>query len=262
MFSQSWELVKRSFDVLRKDKEVMLFPIMSALASVTIFVILLLPTVLYNNLTAFSFLAFYFLSYFSVVFFNTGLIICADIRLKGGDPTVRDGLSGATKNIGKIFIWSLIAATVGMLISAMTSNRKSLPSRLIGGILGFSWGMLSFFVIPAMVFENVGPVEAIKRSGELIRKTWGENLAGQFSTGAVFFVLGVVGAVPLVLALYTQSTGLFAVIGAATLIYWAILATISSSLKGIFTVSLYEYAMGNQRTPMADMAKNAFVKMS
>ncbi|MBI5355381.1 MAG: hypothetical protein HZB68_02895 [Candidatus Aenigmarchaeota archaeon] len=253
MFSQSWELVKRSFSVLRKDKEVMLFPVMSALSSIIIFALVLLPTVIYNNMAALSFLAFYF---------NTGLIICADIRLKGGDPTVRDGLSGATKNIGKIFAWSLIAATIGMLINAMTSNRKSLPSRLIGGVLGFSWGMLSFFVIPVMVFENVGPIDAIKRSGELIRKTWGENLAAQFSTGAIFFALALLGAVPLALAFYAGSVGMFAIVAGAAVLYWMLLAIVNSSLKGILIVSLYGYAKGNAKTPLADIAKNAFVKMS
>jgi len=263
MFSQSWELVKRSFDVLKKDKEMLLFPMMSAAATMASLALFMLPalTLRSHEGIAMSFFIFYFGSYFIAVFFNTGLVICADIRLKGGDPTVRDGISGAAKHFGNIFLWALIAGTVGVLISSLTSNRKSLFSRIAGSILGFSWGLVSFFVIPVMVFENVGPFEALKRSTSLIQKTWGENIAGQFSTGAVFFVLGVVGAVPLVLVLYTQSMGLFAVIGAATLVYWALLAIISSSLNGIFTVSLYEYAMGNQRAPMADLAKNAFVKM-
>lgn len=261
-FSQSWSLVKRSFGILRKDKEMMLFPVMSALASAAIFALLLLPALSLNNAATVSFFAFYFLSYFTVIFFNTGLIICADIRMKGGDPTVRDGLAGAARNAGKIFMWSLIASTVGLTINALTSNRKSLPGRIIGSVLGFSWGMLSFFVIPVMVFENVGPIDAIKKSGELIKKTWGENLIGQLSTGAIFFALGLLGLVPLVVAFYLHSVGIFAAIAGLVIVYWMLLAVVNSSLKGVFIVSLYEYAKGGGKTPLDDMAKNAFVKMS
>lgn len=264
MFSQSWELVRKSFDVLRKDKEMMLFPVMSAVFTVAAFALFLLPAFALRSTEgiAASLFAFYFIAYFLTVFFNTGLVICASIRLKGGDPTVRDGLSGAAKNLRKIFMWSLIAATVGMLISALTSSRKSLPSRIIGSVLGFSWGLLSFFVIPVMVFEDVGPIDAIKKSGELIKKTWGENLAGQFSTGAIFFAAGLLGSVPLFISIYTQSVGLLALVGGATLIFWALLAIMNASLKGIFTVSLYEYAKGNATTPLNDMAKNAFVRLA
>lgn len=250
-FSRSYDLVKQSFGVLRKDKEIMLFPIVSAVSTLALLAsFVIAPLFAFQDIQtavgvagAFYWpllFAFYLLSYFIVIFFNTGLIACADIRLNGGDPTFRDGIRTATKSAGKIFLWALISATVGVLLGVVSERSKM--GRFVRAGLGTAWSLLAFFVIPAMIFEGLGVVESIKRSGELMRKTWGENLIGQFSTGVLFGLLAIAGLVPLALTIFTGLFFLFVPLLALTVLYWALLAVVNASLKGIFVAALYNYA--------------------
>ncbi len=247
-FGRSWQLVKESFNVLKKDKEIMLFPILSGAVSILVFATFILPIFLASNFdfngSIFTYVVlflYYLVSYFVVIFFNVGLITCANIRLNGGDPTFMEGIRSAFKNIHKILIWALISATVGLILKA-TSERSRGLGRLAISLLGIAWNLLTFFVIPVMIFENTSVIESIKRSGAIFRKTWGENFVGQFSIGAVFAVFGLLGIIPIILAIVSGSLAIAVVLFGIAILYWVILAIISSSLNGIFTVALYNFA--------------------
>src|SRR3989344_1381379 len=179
--SRSWELVKQSFAVLKKDKEIMLFPIISGILSVLALISLFIPfgiISLDNNFSPSLFYLLLFIYYvitsFIVIFLNTGLITCAHMRLHGKDPTFKDGIKQAWKHVGNIFIWSVISATVGLILRMIVdrienSERLGPFGRIVGvifiGLLGMAWSFLTFFVIPVMVFENKNAFASIKQSG-------------------------------------------------------------------------------------------------
>ncbi len=252
-FSRSFQLVKESFEVLKKDKEILLFPVISAIVTILLVISFIIPIFYINSKTdtlnlsisnEFSYILlfiFYILSYFIVIFFNTGLITCAHIRLNGGDPTFRDGLNNARKHIWKIFMWALISATIGIILRII-ADRSETVGRIVVAIIGIAWSLISFFVIPVMVLENMSVFESIKKSGYLFKKTWGENVIGQFSMGFVFFILGIAGLIPLVISFLTGSQILIIAVIALTIIYWIILGIVSASLDGIFVAALYNYA--------------------
>ncbi|MFH1234595.1 MAG: DUF6159 family protein [Candidatus Diapherotrites archaeon] len=249
--SQSWDLVKESFSVLRKDKEMLLFPLISGITALLLLASFIVPIFFlggtessgaFDTLWLVWLFAYYVLSYFIVIFFNVGLVTCAHIRLSGGDPTFRDGLNNAFKNIGKIFVWALIAATVGMVLRFL-SEKAGLIGRIIIAILGMAWSFLTFFVVPVLVFEGVGPIESIKRSGSLFKKTWGENIAGQVSMGFIFFLLIIGGAIVLLVPAFLSGMPLAIVAAIALLVaYIVVLSIVSSALDGIFKTALYIYA--------------------
>src|SRR5262249_51826250 len=122
--------------------------------------------------------AYYFCNYFVVVFCNSALISCALIRFNGGTPTVGDGLQAAASRLPQILAWALVSATVGILLKAV-ENVHERAGQLISGLLGLAWTVLTYFVVPVLVVEKVGPFEAIRRSMAILRKTWGEALVGQ-----------------------------------------------------------------------------------
>ena len=277
-FSHSLQLVKESYAVLKKDKEIMLFPIISGVLSVLAFISLFIPFAVLGSLTGDGFssplfylllFVYYVITSFIVIFFNTGLITCAQMRLNGKDPTFKDGIKHAWKHLGNIFVWSLISATVGLLLRMIVdrienSERLGPIGKIVGmifiGILGMAWGFLTFFVIPVMVFENKGVIASIKQSGSLFKKTWGENVIGQFSMGLVFGLLSLIGVVPLVLAFFSGSLPAMAIVGGLTVLYWMILAIISTSLNGIFVAAMYSYAKTG-KVPSAyspELVKGAF----
>ena len=140
---------------------------------------------------------FYLVTYTVTFYFQTALVGAAMIRLDGGDPTLRDGLRMATSRLPSIIGYALIAATVGMILRWI-SERAGIVGVIIIGIIGFAWNIATFLVVPVLVTENVGPIEAIKRSGGLLRRTWGEQLIGVGGIGIVFgllfFVVVLVGA--------------------------------------------------------------------
>src|SRR3989344_4382220 len=277
-FSHSWQLVKESFAVLKKDKEIMLFPIVSGILVVIAFISLFVP------IAAFSFLSgsdlssplfygllfvYYVITSFIVIFFNTGLITCAHMRLNGKDPTFKDGLKHAWKHVGNIFVWSLISATVGLILRMIVdrienSERLGPFGKIVGmifiGLLGMAWSFLTFFVIPVMVFENKNAFESIKHSGSLFKKTWGENVIGQFSMGIIFGLLSLIGVGAFALAFLSGSVTVMVIVGGLALFFWMLLAIIGTSLNGIFVAAMYNYAKTG-RVPSAyspELVKGAF----
>lgn len=97
--------------------------------------------------------------------------------------------------IGVIFSWALFAGVVGTILKAIQEN-SGIVGKIITGIIGIVWGVATFFVVPVIAYENKGPLEAFKRSSQLMREKWGESLAGNFSLGLIQFIgVLVVGVV-------------------------------------------------------------------
>ncbi|HUP83963.1 MAG TPA: DUF6159 family protein [Candidatus Limnocylindria bacterium] len=260
---RSWELAKGSFRVLRSDKELLIFPLLSFVALVIVSISFIYPFYLVGGFTSaqngeaniasyvIAFI-FYVVSYTVTFFFQTALVGAAMIRLDGGDPTIRDGFRIAFSRLPKIILYAVIAATVGMILRWI-SERAGIVGQILGGVLGFAWSIATFLVVPVLVAENVGPLEAIKRSTGYLKRTWGEQIVGNAGIGLVFgllmflvFLLG--GALLYVLF---QASITLAIIGVVALgLIVGILALIASALGGIFTASVYRYATKGDGGPM------------
>jgi hypothetical protein len=258
MFSsigRSWELAKGSFRVLRADKELLIFPLLSFIALAVVSISFIFPFAMVGGITsaqngetniasyAVAF-GFYVVSYAVTFFFQTALVGAAMIRLDGGDPTVRDGLRIAISRLPKLIVYAVIAATVGMILRWI-SQRAGIIGQIVGGVLGFAWSIATFLVVPVLVVENVGPLEAIKRSTAYLKRTWGEQIVGNVGIGLVFgllmFLVFLLGGA-LLYFLAQMSIGLALAGLVAMIVIVALLALVASALGGIFTASVYRYA--------------------
>src|SRR5262249_35476691 len=114
--------------------------------------------------------AFYAVNYFVIVFFNSALVACAIIRFKGGEPTVSDGLRAASNRLPQILAWALVSATVGIVLRTLESRSEKL-GQIAAALVGAAWSIATYFVVPVLVVERVGPVEAVQRSFAVLRKT-------------------------------------------------------------------------------------------
>lgn len=250
--SRSWELAKASASVLRSDKELLVFPVLSGLAAMIVAATFLVPAfamkVFDGEAGVGSFVLgflFYLCQYFVIFFFNAALVAAAMIRLEGGDPTVADGLRAARERIGPILGYAAIAATVGMLLQAMKNKDNNFVMRMVGSLLGVAWTMASFLVVPVLVMQNVGPIDAIKRSVELLKRTWGENAIGNVGIGLVFglvTVLLVVVAAVLVFLAASVSGALAVTVAVFAVLALVTLGIIQSALSGVYSAALYRYA--------------------
>jgi len=254
--SNSWALIKASADVLRADKELIIFPILSGLVGLVVLASFLLPTLLSGffdsllggRLGGFAWLvgiAFYSVQAFVGLFANSALIGAAMIRLRGGNPTVGDGLRVATKHLGAIFVFSFFSGTVGMVLRLLARGGKGL-GRLGAAIGGLAWNLVTYLVLPVLVVEEVDPVEAIIRSATLLKKTWGEQIVGKLSTDALFglpklLVIGLL-VVVILLRLPSASPTAFALVIALLVLIFLLIGLIESTLKAIYVAAVYRYA--------------------
>ncbi|MFW6190013.1 MAG: DUF6159 family protein [Planctomycetota bacterium] len=260
-FSYTLSLMGASWEVLKRDKELLLFPLMSAIAcgivSASFFIGMwgghfLSPPgaeaqaqskVLYYGLL----FLFYFANYFVIIFFNAGIVACAVKRMRGGDPTVADGLGAAFGRLHAIFGWALVSATVSTILR-MIEDRSTAVAGIIAAILGVAWSVATFLVVPILVVERKGPVAAARQSARMLKHTWGEQIIGGFGFGLVFIVLAIPGVVLVIMGAVGSGPAVaFAVLG---VVYLLLLALVQSALHVIFQSAVYLYAAG-ESTPGA-----------
>jgi hypothetical protein len=113
-------------------------------------------------------------------------------------------------------------------------------------LFGLAWNVATFLVVPILAVEDVGPIEAVKRSTALLKRTWGEQIAGNLGIGAVFALLIVgevfVGIAASVWVATLQSTALLILVICAFMLLILLTALFQSTLNGIYTAAVYQYA--------------------
>lgn len=287
VIANSVGLLRQSWRVLRADKELVVFPILSATAGLLVFASFMAPLAMLipweqvtqhpakdvkTQLTVVHYtlmFGFYVVNFMVVSFFNSALAACVLERFRGGDPTVKFGLKAAVSRLHHIVGWAFLAATVGMVIKAI-QERVGLVGKIVTGILGVAWTIASYFVIPVLVAENVGPIEALKRSGKLMSRTWGTSLASNIG-------LGLVGVLAVIVVALLATTGVILVLMGATsrsgsssmdyaLIIPGVLCVggaillgmawglINSALRSILNTALYHYAVNGAAPAGFDQA--------
>jgi hypothetical protein len=252
---RGWAMTKMSLRVIRKDKEILIFPVLSGLMTILILASFVGGMFLTGGLSGADsesvkwvfyvfFAVFYFVSFFITIFFNACMIGCATIRMNGGDPTVRDGFRIAGQNIGRILAWALFAATVGLIIRAI-QNRVGFIGRLIMGAIGVVWTIVTYFVVPVLIYEQLGPWGAVKRSASILKKTWGEALVGNLGMGMIFGLLAIPGLLLIFLGVYGLTAWGLAVgmsLFVIAIVYLISLAVVSTAAEAVLVAALYRFA--------------------
>ena len=247
----SIELAKASWGILMDDKKLLLFPILSGIITLLVVISFILPIILTGSGLELTTLGpvsslivlflFYLVSYFVVIFFNVGLISCVHARLQGKEMTVSEGLGNAARHLTSIFIWAVIAATVGLILR-MIEDRAGLVGQIATAIIEGMWTLVTLFVLPVMIFEEKGVGTSIKESFSLFKKTWGESAIGSLSIAIVFMAIGAVGVILLIAAFFSGNAILIMAGIALFVILIAVLSVLYSAMQGIFMVTLYTYA--------------------
>jgi hypothetical protein len=259
-FARSWALMKASAAVLRSDKSLLVFPLLSGLCTLLVAASFLIPVGVmviggghagddfHERMSVGGYLlmfAFYLVQYFVIIFFQTALTGAALMHLRGEPTSVGAGLALARQKLPQIFGYALIAATVGLMLR-MIQERLGLIGRLVVGFIGLAWTVATFLVVPILASQDTGPIDAVKRSVELLKRSWGENLIGNGGIGIVFgvaMVLAVLlGAVLIGAAFVLQSIVAIVLAVIVVVLGLTLLGLIQASLQGIYSAALYRYA--------------------
>jgi hypothetical protein len=254
-FQMSWEIAKRSWAVLRADKTLAWFPVLSALGSLVVFGIiggLFLVAGIDDSSTGTTLqpigwvliVVMYLALAMVQTYFLAALVAGADQRLRGHDSTVRSALEIANSRLHRLLPWAIVTATVTMVLQAI-EERFGIIGTIVARLVGLAWNLVTFLVVPILVLEDLGVGDALKRSKDLFKKTWGENVIGQFGLGAVGMLVSLPGLVLIGIGVALGTAGLI-VLGAVGVIWLLAAAVIVSALSGIYRTALYHYAANGQ----------------
>lgn len=261
----SWELAKVSWSVLRSDKALTIFPFLSALAGLLVVGIVAgviaatgINSGSNGSLKAIGYV-FIVVGYIAMAFVTTyflaALVHAANEALEGRRADLADCFAAANQRLDRILPWAIVQASVSMVIQALESQR--FIGQLVAALIGTAWAVLTFLTVPIIMLEDLGPINALKRSGHLTRGTWGENLSAQFGFG----LFGLVAMLPgiLVIAIGASSGSTVGIVVAAAIgVAWIVVVSlVVSALTGIYRTALYRFAVDGTAPPAfadADLA--------
>jgi len=274
-FSRGWEFAKISYGILWDFKQLIVFPVLSSIAGMLVFASYILPLYFGGTIAQWheyhadtgktdpymyaAIFCFYFCSTFVIVFFNTALTACAMKVTAGETPTIGYGLSVAVKRIPQIAAWALLSAVIGLLLKIIENSSKKVGA-IVSALIGSAWTVVTYFVVPVLCVEGVGPFTAVKRSFMTIKETWGEGLIGNAAMGLVEMLITLpVYLVLMVVAFFGMASGSVVpgIAGFGLLVMFMLVhAAASSAAGGIFRALLYNFATG--RSMPADIDEDVF----
>jgi hypothetical protein len=250
---RSWYLGKLSWRVLRSDRTLAVFPVLTAVGA-------LLVLLVFGGLIAVAgiddsgsnealapigwvlIVVMYLVMGIVVTYFQAGLVFGANERLDGKDATVGGALSAAGHQFPAIAGWALLSTTVSIILQAI-EERAGFLGQIIVGLFGAAWRIVTFLAIPVVALEGKGPFASLKRSGTLLKGTWGENLGAQVGFGLLGFVAAIPGILFLALAAMSGEWAVAVPLGVIGAVMLIVAAVIISAMTGIYKTALYRYAV-------------------
>ena len=256
----TWELMKSSWRVLMRDKALLLFPVISGVACILVLLTFIAPAIgllpgglrsgfqgSENVLEYVLLFCYYLCNFFVIFYFNAALVAFVDARLRGGEPTLRGSLREAAECLPQIAAWAIVSSTVGLVLKILES-RAGFLGRIVIAIVGVGWSLVTYFVVPLIVIERKGAIEAIGASKDLLGKTWGKQIVSGLGYGLIGFLLTVPAIVIVLVAIWGaiasgfQHVGSFGLLAVAAVLYLIALGIVMSALRAIFGTVLFLYA--------------------
>lgn len=260
--ARSFLLFKASLAVLRQRTELAVFPLLAGIASLIAAVSFAIPIFAVSpdafeegtsaaGISASGYVllfCMYMVLAFITIFFNAALIHAADQALRGQDPTVGGSLRATRRRVPRILPWALLSATVSLVLRAL-EERLGFFGRIAVALVGLAWTLVTYLVLPILVLEGVDVRTALRRSSQLFRGSWGEQVTGNAGIGLATFLLALL-AVPVVIVGAAAGGAVLVVTLVLAAVWWIALAVLGGALSGIYQTALYHY-VAHGVTPVA-----------
>lgn len=265
-FADSWRITKRSFALIGETPGMLVFPLVAGITVIAAFLLFVagtywLPPLLFppgNIVTGQEvvglvlFVLAYFVANIASVYATAALTGVATLRLNGQPATTADGWRIARTNLRRLLLWAILAATIGLAIQLVSSRFKGAAGLVIRVAAGASWSIVTYFMIPVLLYEREGAWASLKRSAGLFVNNFGRTIVSNF-------VVGLIVGAGIVLAVVLLFFGVFALVGgslllgllivAAALSVVVVLALIGAAVEGIVRAALYRYVTTGQIDP-------------
>lgn len=259
-----WNLTKKSWSVLKENRSLLLFPIISGITSLIFLLVIPIGAIVFttnetvdltagNNGEYVAIAATVLVAYITTIvtiFFNVALASAVIEIFHGKEGSIKTGIALAWQRKGAIIGWALVTATVGLLLRLIAE--KVPAGGLIEAIGGFTWAVASWFVVPSLAVEGKGPWQSLKASARTIKARWGEGVVGIVSIGGIIGILlfasimiTVFGAFLLVSV--SAPISAFVLFGLIAFLVIVSLSLIASTLRQIFNVAVFLSIKENNR---------------
>jgi hypothetical protein len=253
--ARGWLLTKQSWAIVRGDRTLLVFPIVAGVSGLCVAAVFvgggvgLRAATGSEPLMIVAFVIGAYLLTLVATFCNVALTACASRALDGEDTTVSEGFAAARKRLGVIVEWSgvqfVVSGLMMVLEAVLREGAGQIVAVLVRGLANLAWAVASFFVIPVIALEGLGPVEALKRSFSIIKQRWGEGVTGAAAIGGLVFLFVLLPAAALI-AVGVAVVSKTAVVGGLLIAVGVVVAivgvVIQSAVATTFKVALYRFA--------------------
>lgn len=254
-YRRGWELAKHSWGVVKADRSLVVFPIISAIAGIVTAVVffgagagIIAGTHADWVGIVLAVIGVYLLIAIGI-FCGVALSACAALALEGHETTVSEGIAAARERQGLIFEWAGVQLVVGGLISVVEALLREVGGGIVaaifGGLANFAWSVATFFVVPVIAFEKLSPRDAVRRSSTIVRERWGEGVTGAFAIGGIAFLVGILPAAILIavgVAVSGSSPALGAVLIVLGGVVLVVVVLVQVTISAVFKVALFRFA--------------------
>ena len=254
-WAQSCELTKQSWAVLRGNAYLLAYPLLGAVVCIVPLAIMV-PGIFFiasdRNWIGWAIVIVgLYLAQWITAIFQAGLVVSAAREMEGGSSSLGHGLGTAFGRLGRLGRWAFVNTVVTVLISLLRGNNgdsvvTAIFRTVLAAAAGVMWELITFFVMPAMMLDDLGMIDAIKKSASTFKQRWGTQLSGGVRIGGLIGLLAILPAVILLVGgLFLTMAGAWAagiplaIVGAVVLI---IASLVLSAVRGVFSVALYRYA--------------------
>ena len=259
-----WKLAKTSLAMLMEDKKLLLFPFLSAIFSILLLIGFIVPfaiTGVFSNVSGLEqiwavtgiivLFAYYLITSFFAIFFNVALVHSIKEIIEGEGEGIGSLIRFAFSRSRTILSWALLSAIVGMILKTIEDTARNVKGvgglvlMIIKGVIGFTWVLLTYFVVPVIVYQNLGVVDTIKKSGSILKQKWGEALFAGFSTGIMtilMIVAWVIVGIILIMVSMVVNPILGIIMAGIVFFGFLIILLISSAMGMVTRTLLFLYA--------------------
>ncbi|MCB0966370.1 MAG: hypothetical protein KDB37_06005 [Ilumatobacter sp.] len=257
---QGWELTKKSWGVIREHPKLLRLPLVGGVLALIAVALIAGPglfLVASDSAETSDDLLVYlgyglialgsFVASCIVIYYNVILAAAADQALQGREPDIAAAKAIAGRRRGTIIGWAIVSAIVSLVFS-LIRDKGGAVGNILGSIGAAAWGFVTFLVIPVIALEDIGPIDAVKRSGNLVKQRWGQQATGNVVIGGIASIamfigiaLGVLGGVLIVAGGVAATSGGIGLVVVGIVI--AVMAGLAAgATKGVFGVALYHFS--------------------
>jgi hypothetical protein len=182
-------LLRASFDLFRQDPQMVWLPVFAAAAAFVAFAAVTAPIAIAfggKGIGIFvAVLAGGIAATTASLLFQVAVVFAATDRIEGRTPSVRGSIAKAWGRRTTILKWAVLSAIVGTAIS-MFERRLGVIGALLRFTSALAWSVATFLVLPVLAFEDVGPLEAVRRSSSILKARFGTVARSGLRFGLLF----------------------------------------------------------------------------